>query len=61
MKALKAFIKPFEAPQRNMKIKISVNFYLIQHSEMLGAGRVNKVQHFQLVFKEQSRAFSFSH
>ena len=27
MKALKAFIKPFEAPQRNVKIKILVNFY----------------------------------
>ena len=27
MKALKAFIKLFEAPQKNMKIKISVNFY----------------------------------
>ena len=27
MKALKAFIKPFEAPQRRVKIKIYVNFY----------------------------------
>ena len=27
MKALNAFIKPFEAPQRSVKIKISVNFY----------------------------------
>ena len=27
MKALKAFIKPFEAPQRSVKIKISLNFY----------------------------------
>ena len=26
MKALKAFIKPFEAPQRNVKIKMWVNF-----------------------------------
>ena len=26
MKALKAFIKPFEAPQRNVKIKIYVSF-----------------------------------
>ena len=26
MKALKAFTKPFEAPQRSAKIKISVNF-----------------------------------
>ena len=28
MKALKAFIKPCEAPQRSVKIKIYVNFYL---------------------------------
>ena len=27
MKALKAFIKPFEVPQRSVKIKILVNFY----------------------------------
>ena len=27
MKVLKAFIKPFEAPQRSVKIKIWVNFY----------------------------------
>ena len=27
MKALKVFIKPFEAPQRNVKIKIYANFY----------------------------------
>ena len=27
MKTLKAFIEPFEAPQRRMKIKIEVNFY----------------------------------
>ena len=27
MKALKAFIKPFEAPQRSVKIKTSANFY----------------------------------
>ena len=27
MKAFKAFIKPFEAPQRNVKIKIKLNFY----------------------------------
>ena len=26
MKTLQAFIKPFEAPQRNVKIKILVNF-----------------------------------
>ena len=27
MKVLKAFIKPFDAPQRSMKIKIYVNFH----------------------------------
>ena len=27
MKAVKAFMKPFEAPQRSVKIKISVKFY----------------------------------
>ena len=27
MKAFKAFIKPFEAPQRSVKIKIYVNFF----------------------------------
>ena len=27
MEALKTFIKPFEGPQRSVKIKISVNFY----------------------------------
>ena len=26
MKAFKAFIKPFEAPQRSVKMKIKVNF-----------------------------------
>ena len=29
MKALKAFIKPFEAPQRSVKIKIQVNFFIL--------------------------------
>ena len=28
MKVLKAFIKTFEAPQKSVKIKIWVNFYL---------------------------------
>ena len=44
IKVLKAFIKPFEAPQRSEKIKIEANFYfntaLTQHSEMHGAGIV---------------------
>ena len=32
MKALKAFIKPFEAPQRSVKIKIQVIFISIQET-----------------------------
>ena len=28
MKALKAFMKSFEAPQKSVKIKILINFYL---------------------------------
>ena len=36
MKAFKAFIKPFEAPQRSVKIKLK----LIPLSEMHGAGKV---------------------
>ena len=35
---LKAFIKHFEAPQRIVKIKIQVNFILIQLSEMRRVG-----------------------
>ena len=38
MKAFKAFIKPFEAPQRSMKIKLI--FILIQLCEIHGVGRV---------------------
>ena len=38
--AFKALIKDFEAPQRSIKIKISVIFILIQLSEMQRAGRV---------------------
>ena len=37
----KAFIKPFEAPQRSVKIKIEVKFIVIQLYEMHRAGRVN--------------------
>ena len=29
MKALKAFTKPFEAPQRNVKVKTVVNCYFV--------------------------------
>ena len=42
MKALKAFIKSFEAPQRSVKIKILKSiFILLQLSKMYDAGRVN--------------------
>ena len=37
MKAFKAFIKPFEAPQRSVKIKIYLNFL---SSSGIGTGRV---------------------
>ena len=37
---LKAFIKPFEAPQRSVKINFNLIFILIQLSEMHGTGRV---------------------
>ena len=38
MKALKAFIKPFEAPQRSVKIKNSLKIFIsIQLSEMSGS------------------------
>ena len=30
MKAFKTFIKPFEAPQRGVKIKIYVNFFSLR-------------------------------
>ena len=39
MKTLKAFLKPFEAPQRSVKIKIWLIFILRQLSEMQGAAR----------------------
>ena len=29
MKAFKAFIKPFEVPQRSVKIKIQLNFFTL--------------------------------
>ena len=38
MKALQAFIKPFEAPQRHVKIKIQLNFFSLSRIE---TGRVN--------------------
>ena len=41
MKALKAFIKPFEAPRRNVKKKFDSIFISIQLSEMNGSLRVS--------------------
>ena len=41
MKAFKAFIKPFEAPQRIVKRKIDLIFILIQLSAMHGVGKVS--------------------
>ena len=40
MKAFKAFIKPFEAPQRSVKIKIQVKFV---SSSGIGTGKVNNM------------------
>ena len=37
MKAFNAFIKPFEAPQRSVKIKIKLDFF---SSSGIGTGRV---------------------
>ena len=41
MKALKAFIKPFAAPQRSAKIKFKLIFILTQISSMYSTGSVN--------------------
>ena len=41
MKAFKALVKHFEAPQRSMKKKFKLIFILIQFSEMHGTRRVN--------------------
>ena len=41
MKALKAYMKPFGAPQRSVKLKFKLIFILLQLSEMHGAGSVN--------------------
>ena len=38
----KTFIKSFEAPQRNLKIKIKLIFMLLQLSKMYGTGRVKR-------------------
>ena len=41
MKAIKTFIKPFEAPQRSVKTKFNLIFF---YSSGTGTGRVNKPQ-----------------
>ena len=43
MKAFKAFIKPFKAPQRSAKKKFKLIFILIQLPEMHGVERVNNL------------------
>ena len=40
MKAFKAFVKPFEALQRSVKMKIKLIIILIQLSKMHGVGEV---------------------
>ena len=40
MQTLKAFIKPFDAPQGSVKKKINLIFISMQLSEMHGTGRV---------------------
>ena len=42
MKALNAFIKPFEAPQRSVKIKFNLIFICAQLTEMHGTLRVKR-------------------
>ena len=54
MKALKAFIKPFEAPQRNLKIKISLNFF---SSSGIGTWRGKIFLNFDQ-FETSSKAFT---
>ena len=45
MKALKAFIKPFEATQRSVKIKNSVNFYFNINFLNAKDGKINASFH----------------
>ena len=64
--ALKAFIKPFEALQRNVKIKISVNFFSL--SGMGAEGLIVNKKYFLfsfsyyelIVHKEQINLISYS-
>ena len=56
MKALKAFIEPFEAPQRSVKIKISDNFYL---KVALSPLKKNSCYFFESTLKMMKNAFYF--
>ena len=49
---LEVFIKPFEAPQISVKIKIQVNFL---SSSGIGTGRINKLKYNFIVY----HAFNF--
>ena len=49
LKALKAFIKPFEALQRSVKIKVYVIIYLKLLSEIHGTRGVNEIFIIELV------------
>ena len=53
MKAFKEFIKPFEIPQRSVKIKISLNFF---SSSKIGTGRVNSKRYEELHLSRYSHA-----
>ena len=54
MKALKAFLKPFEAPQRSVKIKIYLIFISIQLSEMNGMGRVKQTEDYYTIIRTRT-------
>ena len=69
MKAFKAFIKSFEAPQRSVKIKTYLNFflfvgdwdgkdYLLSSYQMINC-HDTKVNSDGLVFRKKSLFFSF--
>ena len=48
MKAFKAFIRPFEEPQRSAKIKIQLNFF---SSSGVGMGRVKDTMMINIIFR----------
>ena len=52
MKAFETFIKPFEAPQRSVKIKIQLNFF---SSSKIGTLRVNVIKLVNITSKENYR------